>query len=100
MFHLASPLVLQAETSAVQVALAPLGGFSREGLVIAGSTDHGIVIEEGCSAFHNLSLSTLIWISLIKLETLTMKSVHFWLTAAMTASTIIPCSPQEPKILG
>jgi hypothetical protein len=89
LFHLASPLVLQAETSAVQVVLATLGGFSREGLVIAGSTDHGIVIEEGCSAFHNLSLSTLIWISLIRVKTLTMKSVHFWLAAAMAAPTII-----------
>lgn len=62
LFHLASPLVLQAEALAVQAMLSPLGGFTRDGLTIAGSTDHGIVIEEGCSAFHNLSLSTLTWI--------------------------------------
>ena len=88
-FHLISPIVLTAETIAVQALLSPIGGFTRDGLVISGgSNGHSISIEEACSAFHNLSSTMLIWISLVKLETLTIKPIHYWLLAAMAGATV------------
>jgi hypothetical protein len=87
-FHLLSPWVLKAEVAVVQAALAPLGGFTREGLTISNGADHSLAIEEGCSAFQNVSLATLIWISLVKLDTLTMKAAHLWVCAAMAAAAV------------
>jgi hypothetical protein len=87
-FHLLSPWVLKFESIAVQAVLTPMGGFARDDLVISTRGDHGIMIEEGCSAFQNVSLASLIWISLVKLETLTMRTAHLWICAAMAAATI------------
>jgi hypothetical protein len=87
-FHLVSPWVLKAETIAVQAVLAPGGGFARDGLIISGGGNHSLAIEEGCSAFHNVSLASLIWISLVKLETLTLRTAHLWICAAMAAATV------------
>jgi hypothetical protein len=87
-FHLLSPWVLKAETIAVQAALTPIGGFARDGLTISPGGDYRLVIEEGCSAFHNVSLASLIWISLVKLETLTLRTAHLWICAAMAAGTV------------
>lgn len=87
LFHILSPIALRGEAFAIQAVLAPMG-FARNGLMIASSADNGVIIDEGCSAFHNLSLSTLIWISLIKLETLTIKSIHVWIALAMAGATI------------
>jgi hypothetical protein len=87
-FHLVSPLALKAEAVTVFALLAPLGGFARDGLVITAPGGHTIFVEEGCSAFHNLSLSTLIWICLVKFDTLAMKAVHYWICAAMAAATV------------
>jgi len=87
-FHLLSPWVLKFETIAVQAVLTPMGGFTRTDLVISTGGDHGIMIEEGCSAFQNVSLASLIWISLLKLHTLTMRPANFWICAAMAAATV------------
>ena len=87
-FHVLSPWVLKAETIAVEAVLAPIGGFARDGLMISPGGDFSLVIEEGCSAFHNVSLASLIWISLVKLETLTLKPAHLWICAAMAAATV------------
>ena len=87
-FHLLSPWMLKLESIGVQAVLTPLGGFARDDLVISTGGDHGIMIEEGCSAFQNVSLASLIWISLVKLETLTMRTAHLWICAAMAAATI------------
>ena len=75
LFNLASPFVLTAETTAVQELLSLFGDFTRDNLIIRAANGHGIRIETGCSAFHNLSFATLVWISLIKLETLEMKKI-------------------------
>ncbi len=88
LFHAVSPIALKAEALAVQGVLAPLGAFTRDGLTITATSGHNISIEEGCSAFHNISLATLICISLVKLETLTFKWAHVWVCAAMVAATI------------
>jgi hypothetical protein len=65
-----------------------MGGFTRDGLIISTGGDHSIIIEEGCSAFQNVSLASLIWISLVKLETLTLRTAHLWICAAMAAATV------------
>ena len=87
-FHLLSPWVLKVETTAVQAILAPMGGFTRDDLMISNGGDHSIMVEEGCSAFQNVSLASLIWISLVKLDTLTMRPAHLWICAAMAAATV------------
>ena len=87
-FHLLSPLVLEIESFAVQMLLSPLGGFTRDNLMISNANGHGIFIEEGCSAFHNLSLATLIWISLVKLDSLELTPLHWRLFALMAAATV------------
>jgi hypothetical protein len=87
-FHLLSPSVLEAETIAVQAVLTPIGGFARDGLMISPGGDYNLVIDEGCSAFHNVSLASLICISLVKLETLTLRPAHLWICAAMAAATV------------
>jgi hypothetical protein len=87
-FHLLSPWVLKVETTAVQAILAPMGGFTRDDLMVSNGGDHSIMIEEGCSAFQNVSLASLIWISLVKLDTLTMRPAHLWICAAMAAATV------------
>jgi hypothetical protein len=87
-FHLLSPWVLKFESIAVQAVLTPMGGFARDDLVISTGGDHAIMIEEGCSAFQNVSLASLIWISLVKLDTLTMSAAHFWICATMAAATV------------
>ncbi|HEX9170076.1 MAG TPA: hypothetical protein VF886_14330, partial [Roseiarcus sp.] len=58
------------------------------GLIISPGGAYGLVIDEGCSAFQNVSLASLIWISLLKLETLTLRTVHIWICAAMAAATV------------
>jgi hypothetical protein len=87
-FHVLSPFVLKLEAFAVQTLLAPLGGFTRDDLVISASSGYGISIEEGCSAFHNISLATLVWISMIKLQTLTMKTFYWWILATLAGVTV------------
>src|SRR5271166_681905 len=87
-FHLLSPWVLKIESIAVQAILAPIGGFARDDLIISTGGDFSIMIEEGCSAFQNVSLASLIWISLVKLDTLTMRPAHLWICAAMAAATV------------
>jgi hypothetical protein len=88
LFHLLSPWLLKLETIAVQAALMPMGGFTRDDLMISTGGGLSIMIEEGCSAFQNVSLASLIWISLVKLDTLTMRRVHLWIWAAMAAATV------------
>ena len=53
-FHLLSPWVLKFETMAVEAVLMPMGGFTRDDLIISTGGDHSIMIEEGCSAFQNV----------------------------------------------
>ena len=75
--------------SLAQAALEPLhAGFARDGLAISSPTWSGVVVEEGCSAFRNVSLATLIWISLVKLDSLTMRPAYFVIAAAMIAATV------------
>jgi hypothetical protein len=89
LFQVAAPLALKAETIAVWALLSPFGHFTMSDLSITGGNGHGIYIEIQCSAFHNLSAATLIWISLIKLETDTISGAHWRILAVMAGATVI-----------
>jgi hypothetical protein len=88
LFTLVSPYVLSAETTAVYALLSAFGDYTRENLTIFSSDGHGISIEIPCSAFHNLTLAALVWISLTKLETLELTRAHLRVFAVMAGTTI------------
>jgi hypothetical protein len=89
LFHILSPFILRAEAMGVQILLYPLGGFSRDQLMISGPNGHSIIVESQCSAFHNLSFATLIWISLLKLGSLATKRGDWLVLAAMAVATVV-----------
>ncbi len=90
LFHLAAPYILEAEAFVLRMGLEAFDkGFSGDGLRISAPNWPGIEVEEGCSAFHNVSLSALIWISLLKLETLSMRPVYVVVAAAAAGATMI-----------
>lgn len=88
LFHFVSPFVLRAETAAVQGLLLLQGGFFRDGLIIGHPGGPGLYLEETCSAFHNVSLAALIWLSLLKLDGLTIKGSDVVSLAAMAGVTV------------
>ncbi len=88
LFNFVSPIVLPVETAAVQMLLSPFGQFTWDNLTISAANGHRIYVEAGCSAFHNVSLATLLWISLLKLETLELKRFHWGILTAMASATI------------
>jgi hypothetical protein len=61
--------LLSAETAVVGTILEVVrAGTAWEANVITGPTGYGIVILDECSAFHNLSLAMLCWITVSKLR--------------------------------
>lgn len=63
-----APLV-QAEAFVIAELGGLLGlGLNRDGITLASSSGWSIFIAEPCSSFHNISLSILVWLSLIKLN--------------------------------
>jgi hypothetical protein len=91
LFYVVSPFALRAETMAVWALLSffQSGQFTMADLAIIAKNGDGIYVELPCSAFHNLSAATLIWISLVKLETNTINRVHWRILAAMAAATVV-----------
>jgi hypothetical protein len=67
-FYLFSVYLLRADTALVGFAL----DMTRSGFVwhdnVIMTQGHSIAIYSGCSSFHNISLATLCWISLTKLQ--------------------------------
>jgi hypothetical protein len=88
LFRMFAPFFLIVEARIVQMVLSIGGEFRLEGLIITGSNGHGVYIEAGCSAFHNLSFAMLIWISLVKLETVKFRTAHWWILAGMALATV------------
>lgn len=88
LFNLFSPVVLQVEAATVQALLSLFGGFTRDGPTIIAANGRGIYIETDCSAFHSLSLATLIWISLIKAQALPLQKFQWLVLATMAGATI------------
>jgi hypothetical protein len=89
LFLLAAPFVVPVETAAAQALLSLFGDFPRDNLTIRAANGHSIYLDTGCSAFKNLSFAALVWMSLIKLETLEMRRFHWWILAAAAFATIV-----------
>ncbi len=88
-FDLAAPVVLQLETFAVTALLSLFGDFSRSGADIIAPNGFTIFIEPPCSAFHNITVATLLWLALIKIERLEFLRSDWWALAAMIVATVI-----------
>jgi exosortase/archaeosortase family protein len=88
-FDLFAPHMLPLETIAVSTILTPLGNFSRDGVLINGPNGHSIYVDAGCSAFHNITIATLIWLALIKIERLRFFRSDWLVLTAMIGTTII-----------
>jgi hypothetical protein len=89
LFSLVSPWVLSAETVAVHALLSTFGVFTRDNLTIISADGHSISIEVPCSAFHNLTLAALVWISLLKFETLEINRSHLLTLGMMAGVTLV-----------
>ena len=64
LFELSALPLLRAETAVVGTMLqAVRAGTVWRDNVITGPSGHGIVLYDGCSSFHNLSLAALCWVS-------------------------------------
>ena len=88
-FYLVSPLVLSFEAKLVSMLLSFFGDFKHNGLNITAANGHAIMIETGCSAFHNVSTATLLWLSLIKIEKANIHLRDWLVLLAMVALTIL-----------
>jgi exosortase/archaeosortase family protein len=88
-FDLAAPFVLPLETLAVTTLLSLFGDFGRDGADIIAPNGFTVFIEPPCSAFHNITVATLIWLALIKIERLEFLRSDWWALAAMIAVTVI-----------
>jgi hypothetical protein len=88
-FDFVAPYVLWLETGAVTGLLSFFGDFSQNGADIVAPSGHTIFIEPPCSAFHNITVATLIWLSLIKIERLQIVLSDWWTLGAMIAATIL-----------
>jgi len=68
-FKLFALPLLHAETAVVGTILQAIRpGTVWEGNAVAGPTGHGIVVYDGCSSFHNLSLAALCWVTVRSLR--------------------------------
>jgi hypothetical protein len=69
LFHLLEYPLLSAETAVVGSLLEVVrAGTVWQGNVITGPDGYGIIIYEWCSAFHNLSLAMLCWVTISNLQ--------------------------------
>jgi len=88
-FDLIAPVILPIETIIVEKMLLPFGNFTRLGSEIISPSGFTIFIELPCSAFHNITVVTLIWLGLIKIVKLEFTPSDWWALAAMVGATII-----------
>jgi len=88
-FNFIAPVVLPIETIIVEKTLLPFGAFTRFGSEIISPSGFTIYIEPPCSAFHNITVVSLIWLGLIKIVKLEFTPSDWWALAAMVGATII-----------
>ena len=85
-----SSYALNVETCAAAEVMSWFWEVSRNGPIIAVVGGQNIFIGTGCSAFQNLSLATLIWVSLRKIESVSPFLAADWLIlSAMALVTVI-----------
>ena len=89
-FIAVAPYVLNVETLAVQEVMSWFWQIARNGPAIEVVGGQDIYLGVGCSAFHNLSLATLLWVSLRKIESTSPFLAADWLILlAMALVTVI-----------
>ncbi|MBP2492740.1 hypothetical protein ABID82_003225 [Methylobacterium sp. PvP062] len=67
-FKLFYPLIAPAEVAFMAwVGRSAIPGLYASGLYLSGRPGWSIVMLEGCSAFHNLSLAALIWLCVLRI---------------------------------
>ena len=89
-FLAVSPYVLNLETSIAAEVMSRFWEISRNGPTIEVVGGQNIYIGTGCSAFQNLSVAALIWVSLRKIESISPLLAPDWLIlAAMALVTVI-----------
>jgi hypothetical protein len=89
-FNLVAFHLLSAETAVVGTILKVIrAGTVWQANVITGPTGYGIVIFDECSAFHNLSLAMLCWITVSKLRYQTWQIRDFVVGVAIGITMIL-----------
>ncbi|MEL6061789.1 MULTISPECIES: hypothetical protein [unclassified Methylobacterium] len=78
------------------------GGIGTEGASLSVRGDWAIVILEGCSSFHNLSLAVLVWLSILKIAAhpvdraaLAALATSFGLVVAINVARILAMLPSR-----
>jgi len=67
-FRIVSAPIIQAEVALIGKAGEWLGfGLIMDGVLLRSPSGWFVIVIEGCSSFHNVSLAILVWLSLLKL---------------------------------
>jgi hypothetical protein len=89
-FTVAAPYFVNLEAAFAARLLTTFStGYSVQFNQIVAQNGHSIEIFGGCSAFHNLSLGALIWISIIKLQRMYFTRLDFFALAGTFAAIIL-----------
>lgn len=89
-FNLAAVPLLRAETAVVATLLDILRpGTIWQHNVITGPNGFGIIVYEGCSSFHNLSLAGLCWLTVCKFRNQNWCPRHFIIVLAIALTVIL-----------
>jgi hypothetical protein len=89
-FIAAAPFFIDIETAFAAKLLNIFStGYSSQHNLITAQDGHTIVIFSACSAFHNLSLGALIWISIVKFHRLYFTRLDFVALAGTFAIVIL-----------
>ena len=67
-FRIVSAPIIQAEVALISKVGELLGfGLNMDGVLLRSPSGWFVIVIEGCSSFHNVSLALLVWLSLLKL---------------------------------
>ncbi len=89
-FVVVAPFIVNLEAAFAAKLLTIFSpGYSTQFNLITAQDGHTIEILAGCSAFHNLSLGALIWISIVKLHRLYFTRLDFAALAGTFAAIIL-----------
>ncbi len=68
-FRVVSAPIIRAEVALIVKAGGLLGfGLDNDGVLLRSPSGWLVIVIEGCSSFHNVSLAFLVWLSLLKLD--------------------------------
>jgi exosortase/archaeosortase family protein len=81
--------LLPIETALAYLPLSYLDSFTLHGNTISHPDGHSVIVEGGCSAFSNLVIAALLWLSFMKIRNLQFRSRHFGVLAAGLLAIVI-----------